>query len=507
MTTRAARRRAADRLPSRVPSGPAVLLAVGLVYLAMSQVSVWLNDPAKAGAGLWPAAGVTLGALVLLPPSRWGWVLSAVLLAEVGGDVARGYPLAAAVGWAAGNMVEPWLGAVLLRRHGNRAGALSPVAPLLRFLLLAVVAAPVVGGTVGTAATVLFVGGGFGDVWPKYVVGDGVGVLTVAPLLLAWRTPRPYPRSPWEAAVLGLGVVVVGVLVLSDLAGSWSVSLAYLLIPFFTWAALRYGALGVAVLSVPVAVVGEWVTANGLGAFAHAAEPAGGHAVVLLQLFLAVSVSSALVVAALVDDLDDRRQVEVRLRHQATHDALTGLPNRALLSAAVDAAVTARHEPGRGPVLLVCDMDDFKSVNDTYGHAAGDALLVETGRRLRAGVRNDDLVARISGDEFVVLVRDADDVTVRRLAERVVAVVAEPFTVPAGARTPGAVLRAGLSVGTARAVPAGSPDDLFAAADAALYAAKGQGRARVVHAGLDAGADSHGAVDPDAGIREAGSLP
>lgn len=96
--------------------------AVGLCYFVLAQYVIWLNDPVHAGAGYWPANGVTLAALLLLlPAGRWAWVLGAVVVAEIGGGAFHGYPLSATSCWAAGNVAEPLVAAVLLRRFGDGA--------------------------------------------------------------------------------------------------------------------------------------------------------------------------------------------------------------------------------------------------------------------------------------------------------------------------------------------------------------------------------------------------
>src|SRR5215207_10301371 len=91
---------------SAVP-GPAVAAVVGLCYFALAQYVIWLNDPVNAGAGYWPAAGVTVVALLLLPVRRWGWVIGAVAAAEVGGDALHHYPFAASSWWALANVAGP----------------------------------------------------------------------------------------------------------------------------------------------------------------------------------------------------------------------------------------------------------------------------------------------------------------------------------------------------------------------------------------------------------------
>ena len=467
----------------RRSAGPLVFLAVGLVYLSLTRFVLWLDQSDDAAAGLWPAAGLTVGALLLLPTRLWGWVLGAVLAAETAGDLATGSSLASALGWSLGNMVEPLVGAGLIRRAGNPHGSLTRLRELLQFLCLAVLAGPLVGGTIGAVTTALGTGVPFREVWPQYVAGDALGVLVVAPVLLAWSAPYPH-RSRWESAALWTGAVGTTLVLFSDLGGVWTVTMAYLLIPFLTWAALRYGVLMVAELSVVTVVVANSSTAYGGGAFADAVP--GHHAVVLLQCFFGVAVSSALILAVLVGDLSDRRQVERVLRHRATHDLLTGLPNRAVLADELKAALGGAGLSGRGedgPVvaLLVCDIDHFKTVNDTHGHAAGDAFLVEVADRLQTSVRDGDLVARISGDEFVVLVRVVDEASVGTVCDRIMAAVGgRPVAVPTG--TSWREVVPSLSVGVALSGAGATAESLFQGADAALYEAKKLGRGRVVHA-------------------------
>ena len=164
-------------------------------------------------------------------------------------------------------------------------------------------------------------------------------------------------------------------------------------------------------------------------------------------------------------------ELQRRLAHEATHDSLTGLLNRPAALAELDAALAGPE----GTAVLFLDLDWFKAANDTYGHAVGDAVLQETGRRLVATVRDGDRVARLGGDEFVVVAAVSEAEEGRALAERLVAALAEPF--PCG----DAVITIGTSIGVAVAPPAGVASlDLLGDADAALYRAKTEGKGCVV---------------------------
>jgi integral membrane sensor domain MASE1 len=202
---------ALDRLRIQQIPGPVLLLVVAAGYIALAQFVLWLNDPVNLGAGFWPAAGLSLALLVLLPPSRWGWVLAGVAVAELGGDLAHGYPLDASLWWTAGNCVEPLVGAMLLRRWGNPAGALVPLHQLRRFFGAAVVVGPLVGASIGSIGTVFAMGNmGMWQIWPKYFVGDALGVLVVAPLLLCWQEQR-IARRLGETMTLAVALLAVTV--------------------------------------------------------------------------------------------------------------------------------------------------------------------------------------------------------------------------------------------------------------------------------------------------------
>jgi diguanylate cyclase (GGDEF)-like protein len=170
----------------------------------------------------------------------------------------------------------------------------------------------------------------------------------------------------------------------------------------------------------------------------------------------------------------ERQAAEAALHHQASHDALTGLPNRAELLRRLDAALDRERRAGRSSVvLLFCDLNGFKQVNDRLGHRAGDELLIEVGARLRAGLRAGDTLARYGGDEFLILCEDAEqDRAARRLSAYVEASLAAPFR-PAREQ-----VRIGASVGAVLSDGRLSADDLIGRADQAMYRVKQRTRVR-----------------------------
>ena len=171
-------------------------------------------------------------------------------------------------------------------------------------------------------------------------------------------------------------------------------------------------------------------------------------------------------------DVGERVALQDELTHQALHDGLTGLANRVLFGEQVERA--RRRRRGAPVAVLFCDLDDFKNVNDGYGHAAGDAVLVEVARRLEGRLRGGDVAARLGGDEFAVLLDDTSSpAEARAVTDRIVAALAAPMVVD------GRELRIRCSVGIA--VDPGddtSTDDLLRDADTAMYVAKSHGKGR-----------------------------
>jgi diguanylate cyclase (GGDEF)-like protein/PAS domain S-box-containing protein len=167
-----------------------------------------------------------------------------------------------------------------------------------------------------------------------------------------------------------------------------------------------------------------------------------------------------------------RANIEARLAHQALHDSLTGLPNRTLLLDRIGEALASAQEAGEHIAVLFIDLDRFKVVNDSMGHAAGDDLLLQVARRFATAVRRGDTVGRFGGDEFVVCARVDDVQDARNLADRLLHLLDEPIV--AG----GAEMFATCSIGIAMSRPDGlrDPQALVRDADAEMYQAKDLGR-------------------------------
>jgi len=194
-------------------------------------------------------------------------------------------------------------------------------------------------------------------------------------------------------------------------------------------------------------------------------------------------------------DVSERHRLEEQLTHQAFHDPLTGLANRALFRDRVSHALALAQRRGHPITVLFLDLDDFKTVNDSLGHAEGDRLLIAAAERFLACARSADTVARLGGDEFAILIEGADGR--EGLPERLAAAMAHPFSLS------GNQLRVTASIGIATASTGDTADDLLRNADVAMYAAKRHGKGHAATYESRMYADIRERLDLEAALRSA----
>ncbi|RZA34545.1 MAG: PAS domain S-box protein [Lysobacteraceae bacterium] len=180
---------------------------------------------------------------------------------------------------------------------------------------------------------------------------------------------------------------------------------------------------------------------------------------------------------AFLRDVSEQRRMSEQLHYRATHDFLTGLPNRYEFMGRLQHAIDALGREPRPLVLLFIDLDGFKAVNDLCGHETGDRVLIAFGQRLAELVRRTDLVARLAGDEFVVLLDQLHDPwqDAGQVVDKILQAASQPYPEIAGRTEPGA------TVGMALYHPGQSADRLLSRADAAMYVAKKAGKNRVAY--------------------------
>ncbi|OOG48078.1 diguanylate cyclase [Rhodanobacter sp. C01] len=187
----------------------------------------------------------------------------------------------------------------------------------------------------------------------------------------------------------------------------------------------------------------------------------------------------------LIREMAERELVEAKVRHQASHDMLTGLPNRMLFHDRLLGAIQRAHRHHDHFALACIDIDGFKGVNDTHGHPAGDALLQEIAARLSAHLRSNDTVARLGGDEFALILEEIGDAQLAmQLCQKLCSALGEPYTLRVNERL--IDVRIGASIGIAPYLPndrSDADEQLIQTADHAMYEAKRAGKNCCVLAG------------------------
>jgi diguanylate cyclase (GGDEF)-like protein len=404
----------------RIP--PSARVALGALLLAATYAGIYKliligsSFGAEVGATFWPASGVTVSVLILRPRREWPVYLLAIWVADFFMDMhGGGYSVIVSCGIAAANCAEPLLSASLLRRWLGKAPDLSNGRDLGLFYLAAAGAGPLLSATI---ASVWQWALGAGTIWPflgRWYVGDALGVVVIAPVILSIAQNRARPKLPEATALLGFTLIAAAALTADFSARD---GLPYLVIPALSLIAIRIGTRAAAVAVFLTCLSVEILTAIGSGPFAGEGAFTG---LLAAQMYVVACSVSGLTSAALMAGIVGRERL-------AFHDSLTGLANRRLLMSRTAVSLDHLARSHAAVAIVFIDLDDFKAINDTHGHAIGDQVLVETARRLQTVVDERDTIARIGGDEFVILVdRVASPTTVAALVGRVERVVGEPI--------------------------------------------------------------------------------
>lgn len=431
--------------------------ALALTYAGVYKlILIGSSFGASVGATFWPVSGITVSVLILRPRREWPLHLVAIWSADCFMDThGGGYSMAVGCGLATANCCEPLLAALLLRRWLGRRPKLSHGRDLGLFYLAAAGAGPVLSATIASAWQVIL---GTSSLWPyigRWYVGDALGVVVIAPVILTLAQNRSRPTLA-EAGGLLAFALVAGMLLALPLAARDG--LPYLVIPALALIAIRIGPRAAVVSVFLTSLTVEILTAVGTGPFAGAGALTG---LVAAQMYVIACSVSGLTSAALMAGLLGRERL-------ALHDSLTGLANRRLLLNRTELSLDllSRHREAIGVVFI--DLDGFKAINDTHGHGVGDAVLVEVARRLQTIVDERDTIARIGGDEFVILVDRVGGADVlEAIVHRVEHVVAEPIDCG------GVAVQVWASVGSTFCDRHDErPEDLLKRADHAMYDVK-----------------------------------
>ncbi len=498
---------------------------VGVAYYAGAWFGVQYSAPTSGIALIWPPNAVLLAAFLLARPREWPWYAAVVVAAELVAAVPT-FPLVAATAFSLVNVFEATVAAAWLRRIAGPRFRFDRLRDGVAYVVIAGIVVPAVAALAG-AAIYLALGAteaGFLAQWRLWWFGDALGLLILGPAILTaadwWRRRdrEVAPSVPGSTARVAEATAFVGAAALltvaafapSELGAAAFFVEPALLVALGIVAAVRYGVTGASVAVAVIAAVAVVTMSVGGGPDREASAlrsilSAQG----VLAVLAFVSVGSALVLDELRRQRARLERQEVQLRDQnerlersvterteawaraardlehanarlarlATTDYLTELPNRRAFEETGERERRRAAADGVPVAVLVFDLDRFKTVNDRYGHAVGDRVLRAVAAPVRTALRPSDLLARTGGEEFSVLLVDADARQATEVAERIRRALETTTVEHDGASI---VVTASFGVAAVR-----TPDEPLASlaerADAAMYRAKRAGRNRVAN--------------------------
>jgi diguanylate cyclase (GGDEF)-like protein len=473
--------------PTR-PPGIADFVLLPFLYYAGAKLGIWLTVMPEGTAILWPPNSALLAALIAFQGRGYASFAALAIGAEVAADVPA-FSLVEALLFGVTNVAEATIAFLLLARW-RFDPRFATLADLPKFILAGPGMGALAAAFCGAAIYSHFRGAdtGYLEFLRIWWFGDALGLMIFTPLLLSLR---PYARaedpSPPVALrasdwLIGLAALaIVGVLVASRDGNFHGVHIGPAsLLPFVIFVAARFGTRWAAVATMSAAMVIIGMATAGRSPFGNLPPR---DMVVQVQEFVLIMSLMALGLYLnrnLEARVDERTAALTALNAQleklALTDALTGLLNRRAFMDLVTREIAHSRRQHRPLAVLMCDLDHFKSVNDRYGHPAGDLVLQHAAAITKAVIRASDTLVRYGGEEFVILAPDTDQVGALDLAERIRQALGS-----AAIETDRSIVNITASFGvTVLCADDENPEQLIRRADEALYSAKAQGRDRVV---------------------------
>ena len=453
---------------------------VAAAYFVAAKLSLLLAIPPGYATAVWPPSGIAVAAMLLLGNRVWPgvWIGAALVNFTVETSVLP------AVAIGCGNSLEALIAAVLVRRQIGILYEFESGEDVVRFVAIAASSA-FVAATIGAGMVSLHdavTPAEFAQNWWTWWEGDTAGIILVTPLILSWsvREPRAWTsRKKIEATAFAVTLLVAARLVFGGDSGTFTVlPLVFLIPPIIIWAAFRLGQREVTLASVAACSVAIWYTIQGRGPFALASL---NETLLLLLAFVSTVVMTGLVLSAVVAQRSRATEALLRatrdLAEQAIRDPMTGLYNRRFLREFLARELMRARRANLGLAVIMMDLDHFKRVNDSFGHDAGDLVLIEVATMLKKSIRGSDMVCRFGGEEFVLVLTDATSASALRRCEEIRSAISRLAPNHRG----NALGSPTASFGVALFPDHGDDaDGLVNASDAALYEAKYAGRDRIV---------------------------
>lgn len=485
-----------------------LLPLVGVSYILLGKASLGFATMPEGIAIAWFPNGLLLALFLVRPYKEWGWIALAVVPAEIIADVPT-FTVLQALQFAGVNLLESSFSASLLRRFSTKHQSFNDTRSVVLFILLSLALMPSFSAIFGALIyhTQIETQTDFMAFWRIWFFGDSLGTLLLTPLIvsLAYLPLKgSFEKYFWLETFLSDALVLFLAFAIFSQPFNPSVLPAtpMVFILLSLWIVYRQGLHLGMLLGFWIAMISVYFTVEHKGPFSvfDAVENT-----LYLQEFMAALLTAILffgvllrqinhnkeklldaneALKTLTEELEERvkhktqalQDANVKLQELATKDALTGIYNRYYFQQALsdEIAKATRHQQALSIVLF--DIDFFKKINDTYGHPAGDAVLVCIAQSVSKRLRQEDIFARIGGEEFIVVLPSTDEKNAYTLAHEIKDLIASLVV-----ETPMHEIRCTVSLGVATlGGRINSFELLFAHADTKLYQAKAQGRNCVV---------------------------
>ena len=467
----------------------AQVVLIACAYFVAAKLSLLFAIPPGYATTIWPPSGIAVAAMLLLGNRIWPGIWAGVAVVNAMVDASN----FAATLIACGNTLEALVGASLIRRQVGGLYEFDSGEDVVRFVAIAA-SCSLVAATVGVAAIALHEPAApltLAQNWWTWWEGDTVGIIMVTPLIMSWSAPAsrsPSWRRTIEAVAFGLLLLLSAALIFGGNGDSFTVlSLVFIIPPVIIWAAFRLRQREVTLASSAACSLAIWYTVQGRGPFALASL---NQTLLLLLAFVSTVVTTGLVLSAVVGQrsrVTEALQDALReLAEQAIRDPMTGLHNRRFLREFLARELIRARRAGTGLAVIMMDLDHFKHINDTFGHDAGDLVLMEVSRLLKSSIRGSDMVCRFGGEEFVFVLTDATLASALRRGEEIRWAIKGLAPTYRGRSLGHTTASLGVALFPDHGADA---DSLINASDAALYEAKHAGRDCIITSTVGASAE------------------
>jgi diguanylate cyclase (GGDEF)-like protein len=498
-----------------------IAILISCAYYALALLGVYQTVSAQGIAIVWLANAVILAALLILPYRQWPLILIGTLVAEVIADIST-FPIWSAVSFGLINILEVTLAATLIRRISGEHFDFDKLRRGGYFLLFGPLIACAIAGLIGATINLKLGNSAldYSKFWLIWWFGDALGLILLTPMIVVvWRffeygIPKIPNKIIIEATLFSLILVLIGIYAFSGNHEQLQFLVSpLLLLSLGVYAAIRFGVLGATFAVTIVATLAVYQLTQGIYPYSTKSVQ---EAVWLTQEYLALISVVSVGLAILMREINNQRraleekeyalrmhnstleshvhertlllekannalhEANIQLAHIASVDELTGIANRQHFRTEAQRELNRLKQDNQTASMILIDLDYFKRVNDTYGHGAGDFVLKSIAEPIRQSLRPKDLLGRMGGEEFFILLTETNVNSAANIAERIRQAL-ESLEL----HYDGNMIKITASLGVAELNKHENwsnledLDDLTSRADQALYRAKEHGRNRV----------------------------